>query len=502
MASMKTLLKSTTLRCLPALLVILLLFSACRKTQSPAAAPDPLSWLGNAALIDLLLEDEFVRSPELSRATVYSLGLYMADSLTELSGRLRLLYSNQTSRTLERLSFFLFPNLVGGRLEVTGLRAGAQSIDPRYSQKKSWLLVELPQPLAPGERIELTLEYTLNVPEDSREGYGGLSFTDGVLSLAHAYPTLPAVPDEDLALPPEYGDFLYNPASFYLVSVSMPADVKLAFPGKELGNTVRQGRRTLDFVMGPARDLYLAASRGFEARTLDAGPVRITSYAQPGENLASAATQETARKALEAFGRRFGSYPFSTLAIVSVPVGAFGIEYPGIIVNSSRMYDTSWSYQGIPAAALLETTTVHEVAHQWFYSLVGNDQRGEPWLDEAPAQYATWLYYRDRYGEGSARSYYDSFELRWQRVELQPIPIGLPLDAYTEVEYGAIVYGRGPLFLAALEERMGEEAFARFMRAYLDRFRWRVANGIDFQKLAEETCGCSLGDLFTAWVYP
>lgn len=486
-----------------ALLVSLLLFSACRKTQPPAAAvPEPPAWLGNAALIDLLLEDEFARTPELSQATIYSLGLFMADSLTELSGRLRLLYSNQTSRPLERLSFFLFPNLVGGRLEVTGLQAGGQSISPRYSKKKSWLLADLPRTLAPGERIELTLEYTLSVPEDSREGYGGLSFTDGVLSLAHAYPTLPAVPDEDLALPPEYGDFLYNPASFYRVSVSLPADVKLAFPGVELGNREVQGRRTVDFVMGPARDLYLAASRSFEVRTLDAGPVRITSYAQPGENMASAAAQETARKALESFGRRFGAYPFSTFAIVSVPVGAFGIEYPGIIVNSSRMYDTSWSYQGIPAAALLETTTVHEVAHQWFYSLVGNDQRGEPWLDEAPAQYATWLYYRDRYGEGSARSYYDSFEQRWQRVEGRPIPIGLPLDAYTETEYGAIVYGRGPLFLAALEERMGEEVFARFMRTYFDRFRWRVAKGIDFQELAEETCGCSLGDLFSTWVAP
>ena len=61
------------------------------------------------------------------------------------------------------------------------------------------------------------------------------------------------------------------------------------FPGAELGNREVQGRRTVDFVMGPARDLYLAASRSFEVRTLDAGPaVRITSYAQPGESMASA----------------------------------------------------------------------------------------------------------------------------------------------------------------------------------------------------------------------
>ena len=33
--------------------------------------------------------------------------------------------------------------------------------------------------------------------------------------------------------------------------------------------------------------------------------------------------------------------------------------------------------------------TTHEVAHQWFYSLVGNDQAHDPWLDEVLATYAS-----------------------------------------------------------------------------------------------------------------
>jgi hypothetical protein len=484
-------------------LLLALLFCSCRKIETPVAAPEPPPWPDPAGAAELPSGGEIARSPQLSRATVYRMGLFIADSLTELSGRLQIHYTNPEARPLEHLSFFLFPNLVGGRLEVTDLRqAGGQSIDPRYSQNKSWLLADLPAPLAPGETIEIALSYSLTVPEDSQAGYGGCSYTDGVLSLAHAYPTLPAMPDQERGLPPEHGDFLFNRAGVYRVRVSIPLDVTLAFPGVELADQKQGRRRTVDFVLAPARDLYLAAGRDLEVRTLEAGPVRISHFARSGEKEAAAAALETARLSLQSFGRRFGPYPYANLALVSVPVSAFGIEYPGIIVNSSRMYDPSWSYQGLPAAVLLESTTAHEVAHQWFYGLVGNDQRSEPWLDEAPAQYATWLYYRDRYGEVAARGFYNSFEQRWERVERRPIPIGLGVDEYTETEYGAIVYGRAPLFLAALEERMGREAFDRFWGAYTQRFRWEIADGAGFRALAEETCGCSLGDLFSAWVYP
>ena len=475
----------------------------CSKAQAPAAAaPKPPAWTGFSVLEGLLPEDELARRPELADAPVYLLSLDIADSLTELSGRLRLFYTNREKRSLNRLSFFLFPNLVGGRLEIGNLQVGEEPVTPRFNRRSTWLHADLPRPLAPGERTELSLSYSLAVPEDTLEGYGSCAYTEGVLSLAHAYPTVPAVPDRELEEPPEHGDFLYNPAAFYRVRVSLPADAILAFPGVELDSGKQGSRRSVDFVLGPARDLYLAAGRDFETRSLDAGPVRITHFMRRGEEAAAEAALDTARSSLESFGRRFGPYPFSTLALVSVPVDALGIEYPGIIVNSSRLYDFASSYRGLPAAVLLESTTAHEAAHQWFYSLVGSDQRSEPWLDEALAQYAAWLYYLDRYGEGPARGFYNSFLQRWERVERRPIPIGLAVDDYTDTEYGAIVYGRGPLFLSALEERMGQESFARFLQTYCERFRWEIADGMDFRKLAEEICGCSLGDLFSAWVYP
>ena len=82
------------------------------------------------------------------------------------------------------------------------------------------------------------------------------------------------------------------------------------------------------------------------------------------------------------------------------------------------------------------------------------------------------------------------------------IPIGLPSGEYTDqTEYGAIVYGRGPIFMARLAERMGQEEFDAFLRDYYESHEWGIGTGETFEELAEEHCRCDLGPLFEEWVY-
>jgi aminopeptidase N len=149
----------------------------------------------------------------------------------------------------------------------------------------------------------------------------------------------------------------------------------------------------------------------------------------------------------------------------------------------------------------LESTVVHEVAHQWSYGLVGNDQQDEPWLDEALAQYLTLVYYHERYGQGAAAGFRSSFVDRWERVDRADIPIGLPVEAYPGPQYGAIIYGRGPLFLEALAEDMGQAVFGEFLESYYSLHAWGNVGTPEFRRLAETTCSCDLAELFEAWVY-
>jgi hypothetical protein len=82
-------------------------------------------------------------------------------------------------------------------------------------------------------------------------------------------------------------------------------------------------------------------------------------------------------KSLRAFTSRFGAYPWSTLSLAITPGLDGGIEFPTHIMQGPQ---TSGR------------TTPHEVAHQWFYALIGNDQARDPWLDEGLASYAEFTF--------------------------------------------------------------------------------------------------------------
>jgi aminopeptidase N len=62
------------------------------------------------------------------------------------------------------------------------------------------------------------------------------------------------------------------------------------------------------------------------------------------------------------------------------------------------------------------------------------------------------------------------------------------------------VYGRGPLFVEALAERMGQDRFDKFLGDYARQFRWGIATADDFKRMAEAACACRLDDLFAVWL--
>jgi aminopeptidase N len=203
---------------------------------------------------------------------------------------------------------------------------------------------------------------------------------------------------------------------------------------------------------------------------------------------------ESAIRAVERFEEMLGPYPYTELDLVETATAAAGVEYPGLAAIAGRLYEAD-------RMTLLEPVTVHEAAHQWFYNAVGNDQVDEPWLDESLAQYLTMRYYGDVYGQRGYQGFRDSLVERWNRVDQQEIPVGLPVAAYDGTSYSAIVYGRGALFFEALQQAMGEGAFEAFLRDYYRDNEWGLVTTESFKRLAEESCQCDLTELFETWIY-
>jgi aminopeptidase N len=344
------------------------------------------------------------------------------------------------------------------------------------------------------------MDFTIKLPLEMSGNYGLFGSFDGLLVLQETYPIVPVFDEDgwDIDLPARHGDLTHLDISYYIVRVKVPDDLKVIGSGIVLDHRTQDGWQTLTFAAGPMRDFYLAAG-DFQVQSTSFGETRIHSYILPGAEEFNETALHISKTAIAILNERLNKYPYTEFDMISTPMLALGMEYPGVIALNKNMYDPEAQISDLPGTYFLESTIAHEVAHQWYYNQVGTDQLDEPWLDEAIVQYLTGIYFLDAYGEDVFQEYRQSWIDRWQRVEQQPTPIGLPAADYDPRAYGAIVYGRGPLFVEALAEAMGEEAFWKFLRSFTESYKWSIAQPDPFMSMAEDTCACDLSEIWESW---
>jgi hypothetical protein len=471
---------------------------------APPALPFADNWDDRLVYRSGLIQAEQDALNGLPGASIYHLAVRISDDLLSLQGRQRVRYTNQETVNLDAVYFQLFPNMEGGRSTVSAVTVDGRVTSATYEFGDTTLRVPLGAPLRPGERVVIEMDFQVRVPTALGGGYGLFGYLSDVLALDGFYPAIPVYDAKGWhagPVPPN-ADTTFQDASFYLVRVSAPATVTLVASGVAIESIRQEGGQAVTFVAGPARDFYIAGSLRFSVVNEKVGETRVNSYAFKESEAGSRLALATAVGAIKSYSARFGPYPYTELDVVSTPMqGATGIEYPGLTGINYSVYDLSGQVSGVAAPVMMEGTVAHEVGHQWFYNVVGNDQANEPWLDEAVTQYVTGLYYLDTYGQQGMDGYRASWLSRWDRVDRQAIPIGLPAGSYQGREYVAIVYGRGPLFLEALALKMGDATLARFLRDYYQANKWGIATTASFKQVAEQDCGCDLTAMFGEWVY-
>jgi aminopeptidase N len=198
------------------------------------------------------------------------------------------------------------------------------------------------------------------------------------------------------------------------------------------------------------RDVGIAVGR-FRVVDGAAGPVHVRVAVENGLPDDPRSYLPTIVGALDDFSRRFGPYPWPTYTMVVTPALKGGIEYPGLVHQGP-------STQG--------RSTPHEVGHQWFYGLVGDDQGRDPWLDEG---LATWA-------EARFRGNLDQF----RAVDIPPDAAGRTGAPMTYWEgrssYYRGVYVQGAQALAALGP---PDLVDCALRLYVARNAYRVARPSD-----------------------
>jgi hypothetical protein len=422
------------------------------------------------------------------------------DEPTTLTGVERVRYTNTEDVPLDAVYFRLYPNLpgYGGSITVEKVVLNGTPVETTLEAGGSALRVPLDPPLAPGDVADLTLWFREIVPTDTVAGYGLYAYEDDVYALAGFYPTIPVYDDEgwNVEVAPPYGDATFTDAAFYQVHLTVPEDLTMVTSGSTLEISENDdGSRTWVAVGGPMRDFYVAMSSDYEVASQEVDGTRVNSYYRSAQDEGGELALRYASDALRVFSERFGPYPYSELDVVATPTNAGGIEYPGAIVVAQALYDLEGGF--------FELATVHEVAHQWWYGLVGNDQLDEPWLDESLTNYSAFLYYEDTAGEDAAdlikQRVFEGPYLTAQKDE-RDRGVGGPVDSFSERDYGAIVYGKGPLFFDALRAQLGDEAFFAALRDYLETHRYGAAYPDDLIAAFEETTGQQIDDLYEFWI--
>lgn len=357
-----------------------------------------------------------------------------------LSGRLRLTLRNTGPRPLEEVWLRTWPNAFGSCEKPLATIAPSHGRRVRCTAQR----VALGAPLAPGARTTVAVSFAVDVPR----GADRFGRTADVAYLGNALPTLAVADEGGWRLPPYFdqGEAWFTLAADWRVRLAVPDGVSVAATGTETEPGLH--------VATAARDFALAIGR-LRAEELRVGDVTLRHHRLPHQPRADARRAlRAARAALTSFERWFGPYGRRELDLVQGPaevaVRGIAMEYPELILTP-------------PSGGAV----THEVAHQWWAFIVGNDPYREPFLDEGLAEYAAARLPRsvtggDRLGGCPAP----------RRPPSPPISADVPvLQRAGGRAYVRTVYLGAACFLRRLERAIGRPRSDRMLRDIVARHR-------------------------------
>ncbi len=200
-----------------------------------------------------------------------------------------------------------------------------------------------------------------------------------------------------------------------------------------------------------------------------------------------------------------GDYPYNNCTAVDGTISAGGgMEYPNITVIGSSGNDF-----------MLETVIMHEVGHNWFYGILGSNERKHAWMDEGINSFNELRYIETKFpdqkliGDRAVKKLGKVFDLsRYKQksqyqlmyllsaVKNEDQPIELPAYDYTELNYGGVVYSKTAVVFDYLMAYIGEKEMDKAMQLYFDQWKFKHPQPNDLRKILEQSTGKNLSWFF------
>ena len=400
-------------------------------------------------------------------------------------------YTNTSGTEFNEVLVLIEPNQYPGGFVLEELKWENDEPIADYVLQGRELRIPTPSPLSPGGAIGISLLYQINLPNQNAP-YG---YTERQTNLGDWYPYIPPyIPGEGWLVRDD--GYLGEHLAFDMADFEVEIQLANSYAAK--GDELIIAASSLPEIEGgiyrykhtAARNFAWTVSDQYQLQETLVDDVMVKSYSFPYHPQADNPALEETAKALSIFNELFSPYPHHALSVVEADF-LDGMEYDGLIFLSHAFYD----YYTGDQQSNLTIIAAHEVAHQWWYGLVGNDQALEPWLDEALSTYSELYFYESAYPE-----YVDWW---WENRIFFHQPQGWVDSSIYEVAgfypYRDAVYLRGAMFLGEVRDLMGEEPFLGFLRDYLEKYSHRQANGDDFFNLLSVHTSADLSGLISSY---
>ncbi|WP_338779597.1 M1 family metallopeptidase [Metabacillus sp. FJAT-52054] len=400
----------------------------------------------------------------------------------KLTGKMNVSFKNNVKDNLSELYFNLW-----GRADVFKDKGGSMDVsDIRVNGKKASFQVKDTAlhisnlSLAKNKAATVTMNFNVSFPkQQDRFGWYG-----DTVSMGNWFPILSVYDEEGWNVDPYFnaGESFYSLSGKYDVKVTTDRKQVIAATGTEQGKPAVDGElATHHYKAENVRDFAMEMNPTYKILSSKVHGVKVNVYYDDKYAKYAASLMESGKDSIKLFSEKFGKYPWPELDVVSMEGWFGGMEYPQLVMISlSENRTQEW----------VKSVNAHEIGHQWFYGIIGDNEFDEPWLDESFASYAAALY-----------------DNSLDQLNVPPLPesyyhvtskvsdftargnAGINAYYYTIYDYGATT-------INDLRLEVGDDAFYKAMKDYFNEKKFGISTTKDFIAAMERSTGMDLTPFF------
>lgn len=319
-----------------------------------------------------------------------------------------------------------------------------------------------------------------------------LGYYENYVNLGNWYPMLAVYDGGQFNIEPYYstGDPFFSECANYDVSFYYPQEYKSSHTGSLTSTSCDNGIVCDKYNAKCVRDFAMCLSKDFVESSTKVGETQVRVLS--GSQEMSDKYLEVSSRCLEVYNSLFGKYPYETLDVAFTPFLHGGMEYPNVVFIASDIVDEKQ----------IVKVVVHEIAHQWWYGIVGNNEIKDAWFDESLAEYSSLLFFEENpeyeiTREGLIAETLQDYLLYIDVVKSVNMKVNEKMDLavneyQSEYEYVYMVYVKGMIFIDELRSSIGDEAFFNGLKKLYKNNMFKI---VDKEKFIKAFNGASKVDV-------